>query len=56
VLARDLTQVRFKAGTHNCVVLSGVLADPYGGSAISFQRGPNSARVQIDPVVALGDA
>jgi hypothetical protein len=56
VLARDLTQVTFKAGTHNCVVESGMLADPYSGSAIRFRRGPNSARVQIDHVVALGDA
>jgi hypothetical protein len=51
VLSRDLTQVTFKTGTHNCVVLT----DPYSGSAISFQRGPNSAQVQIDHV-ALGDA
>jgi hypothetical protein len=56
VLARDLTQVTFKAGTHNCVVESGILADPYSGSAIRFRRGPNSAQVQIDHVVALGDA
>jgi hypothetical protein len=56
VLARDLTQVTFQAGTHGCVVESGVLADPYSGSAIRFRRGPNSARVQIDHVVALGDA
>jgi hypothetical protein len=56
VLARDLTQVTFKAGTHDCVVLSGMLADPYSGSAIHFQRGANSTQVQIDHVVALGDA
>jgi hypothetical protein len=48
--------VTFNADTHGCVVLSGILADPYSGSAINFQRGPNSARVQIDHVVALGDA
>jgi hypothetical protein len=56
VLSRDLTQVTFQAGTHDCVVESGMLVDPYSGSAIGFQRGPNSTQVQIDHVVALGDA
>lgn len=57
VLARDLTNVRFKAGTHDCTVLSGQLADPYTGTTINFVRGvKTSARVQIDHVVALSDA
>src|SRR3954454_13487535 len=57
VLARDLTADTFKPGTHNCVVLTGVLADPYSGRAISFQRGQDTSEaVQIDHVVALSGA
>jgi hypothetical protein len=57
VLARDLTDETFKPGTHDCVVLSGTLQDPYGGEAIRFERGRStSADVQIDHVVALNDA
>lgn len=56
VLARDLTDVTYEAGTHECVVLTGTLDDPYTGTAIDFVRGPQSARVQIDHVIALSDA
>jgi len=56
VLARDLVGVTFQDGTGDCVVLSGRLADPYGGTAIDFQRGARSGAVQIDHVVALADA
>lgn len=57
ILARDLTGVTFKAGTRDCVVLSGVLADPYSGGVINFVRGnATSNDVQIDHVVALSDA
>jgi hypothetical protein len=57
ILARDLTGDTFKPGTHNCVVLTGTLADPYSGRAISFQRGQGTSEaVQIDHVVALSDA
>jgi len=56
VLARDLTGVTFEEGTHRCVVLAGTLADPYTDEVIAFERGPESARVQIDHVVALSDA
>ncbi len=56
VLARDLTAVTYKDGTHDCVVLTGTLVDPYGGGTIAFERGPDSAAVQIDHVVALSDA
>jgi hypothetical protein len=56
VLARDLTGVAFEEGTHDCVVLSGTLDDPYTGTSIDFVRGPSSAAVQIDHVVALSDA
>lgn len=57
VLQRDLSVVVFKPGTHDCVVLSGVLLDPYSGEKIEFVRGEDtSAAVQIDHVVALSDA
>lgn len=56
VLARDLADVAFEAGTHDCVVLTGTLDDPYSGTTIAFERGPDSADVQIDHVVALSDA
>lgn len=56
VLDRDLTDVTYEAGTHECVVLTGTLDDPYTGTAIDFVRGPQSARVQIDHVIALSDA
>ena len=55
VLARDLTDEQFKPGTHDCVVLSGTLADPYTGQTISFVKGDGSS-VDIDHVVALSDA
>jgi hypothetical protein len=57
ILRRDLAHVVIKAGTHGCVVASGVLRDPYTATAIAFTRGQNtSAAIQIDHVVALGDA
>lgn len=57
VLARDLTDVEYKPGTHDCVVLSGTLADPFSGMTIAFQRGQGTSElVQIDHVVALADA
>ena len=57
ILQRDLTNIIFKPGTHNCVVLSGTLKDPYSGKIINFVRGnKTSLEVQIDHVVALSDA
>ncbi|WHP60975.1 HNH endonuclease family protein [Arthrobacter sp. KFRI-F3372] len=57
ILARDLADKTFKAGTNNCVVASGVLADKYTGTTINFVRGQDtSSDVQIDHVVALSDA
>lgn len=54
VLARDLTDVTLGPG--GCVVLAGTLDDPYTGAVIDFVRGPGSAAVQIDHVVALDNA
>ena len=57
ILNRDLTSITYKAGTHNCVVLSGTLIDPYSGEKIPFVRGVGtSSDVQIDHVVALSNA
>jgi len=55
ILKRSLTETELS--TDGCVVLSGMLADPYTGTNIEFQRGAStSADVQIDHVVALSDA
>lgn len=56
ILHRDLKDVETKPGTHHCVVLSGTILDPYTGRFIYFKRGPFSAKIQIDHVVALGNA
>jgi hypothetical protein len=57
VLHRQLTAVTTKAGTHNCIVLTGVLADPYTGKRIVFKRGEKTSdAVQVDHVVAESDA
>lgn len=57
ILARDLTNVEFREARIECVVLRGVLNDPYSGKEIPFTRGQGtSTAVQIDHVVALSDA
>lgn len=54
VLARDLVDAVHRDA---CVIASGTLHDPYTGATIAFVRGvATSAKVQIDHVVALGDA
>jgi hypothetical protein len=54
VLRRDLTDVVPASG---CVITSGTLRDPYTGATIAYARGATtSTRVQIDHLVALGDA
>jgi hypothetical protein len=55
MLRRDLQAIRLQAGTQGCVVLSGVLADPYTRTRIDFVRGDGYS-VDIDHVVALGNA
>lgn len=55
VLARDLTETTVDAD--GCIVLTGILQDPYSGEEIQFQRGQStSSLVQIDHVVPLADA
>lgn len=56
ILRRDLEKPTYKSGDSDCTVESGVLHDPYTGHTIDFRRGPDSAAVQIDHVVALADA
>ncbi|MBT9256144.1 DUF1524 domain-containing protein [Phycicoccus sp. MAQZ13P-2] len=57
VLRRDLSSVTLKRGTSGCVVLSGMLHDPYTGHSVRFTRGARtSGAVQVDHVVALSDA
>jgi hypothetical protein len=53
ILRRDLRDTQVE----DCVVMSGVLDDPYSGRTIGFTRGPvSSLDVQIDHVVALANA
>jgi len=55
ILRRDLIQVTLEPGS-SCVVASGTLLDPYTGRQLAFVRRSPAQRVQIDHVVALGDA
>ena len=55
VLRRDVSAPVIDPRTHGCVVLSGVLHDPYLGQDVPFRRGPGD-EVDIDHVVALGNA
>ncbi len=54
ILARDLRDVTYRDAT--CIVATGVLVDPYGGSVINFSKARDPSAVQIDHVVALGNA
>jgi hypothetical protein len=56
ILRRDLKDEIFKQGS-TCIVQRGRLKDPYTGKVILFKRGKRtSSAVQIDHVVALGNA
>ena len=54
ILKRDLIDLVFKENTNECKVVSGVLNDPYSGTAITFTLGKSD--VDIDHVVALSHA
>jgi hypothetical protein len=57
ILHRDLTNLIYKSGTHDCIIASGTLIDPYSGETINFVRGNvTSMEMQIDHVVPLSDA
>lgn len=55
VLNRDLVAKVWRLGTHGCVVIAGVLHDPYTGARLVFTKS-DAAAVQIDHVVSLSDA
>ena len=56
ILRRDLTDARFTKGSR-CRIGAGTFQEPYTGRTIVFRRGAASSKaVQIDHVVALGDA
>ena len=56
ILRRDLADVVFTEGSQ-CRVAAGTFHEPYTGQFVDFRRGSESSRaVQIDHVVALGDA
>jgi hypothetical protein len=57
ILKRDLTNQVYKEKTKQCVVLSGILVDPFSGESINFVQGAKtSSEVQIDHSVALSNA
>lgn len=57
ILKRDLISIVYKGDGEECVILSGVLTDPYSGETINFLRGvATSSEIQIDHVVALSNA
>jgi len=57
ILKRDLKAIVYKSAGDSCVILSGLLIDPYSGESINFLRGvATSSEVQIDHVVALSNA
>ncbi len=55
VLRRDLTEIEVREGTHGCVVVAGVLDDPYSGVTVTFVKA-DAAQVPIDHVVPLAAA
>ncbi|NNH71055.1 HNH endonuclease [Nocardia uniformis] len=54
IMRRDLRDERV-SGSNPCMVLSGVLIDPYTGERLPYDRFKASG-IEIDHVVALGDA
>jgi hypothetical protein len=55
VLHRDLTGIEVREGTQGCVVVAGVLDDPYTGQTVQFEKA-TAAEVPIDHVVPLAAA
>ncbi len=55
VLHRDLTDVEVREGTQGCVVVAGVLDDPYTGQIVPFEKA-SAAEVPVDHVVPLAAA
>ena len=55
VLHRDLSDVEVREGTQGCVVIAGMLDDPYTGETVEFVKA-EAAEVPIDHVVPLAAA
>jgi hypothetical protein len=55
VLSRQLTHVTYKAGTKQCVVLSGQLVEPYTGRQMTFRKA-EAGKLQIDHIYPLARA
>jgi hypothetical protein len=55
VLRRDLIEVQVREGTQGCVVIAGVLDDPYTGQSVQFEKA-DAAEVPVDHVVPLAAA
>jgi hypothetical protein len=55
ILRRDLTAVTLRPGTAGCVVLTGLLREPYTGRLVEFSKS-RPEEVQIDHVVPLSYA
>ncbi|TQN43216.1 uncharacterized protein DUF1524 [Blastococcus colisei] len=55
VLHRDLAEVEVRDGTQGCVVIAGVLDDPYTGETVPFEKA-EAAEVPVDHVVPLAAA
>jgi hypothetical protein len=55
VLHRDLADIEVREGTQDCVVVAGVLDDPYTGETVIFAKA-DAAEVPIDHVVPLAAA
>ncbi len=52
VLQRDLKNAQTRSGTHTCVVISGLLLDPYTGALMPFAKA-DASDIQIDHLVPL---
>jgi hypothetical protein len=55
VLHRDLADVQVREGTQDCVVIAGILDDPYSGAVVPFVKA-DAAEVPVDHVVPLAAA
>jgi hypothetical protein len=55
ILNRDLANKQWRPNTHDCVVVTGTIVDPYTGRVIQFEK-EHAIALQVDHVVALGDA
>jgi len=55
MLRRDLLSVTTRPGTHECVIVSGRLLDPYTAKTIIFAKA-QATKVQIDHVIPLSYA